>query len=256
MDLRFIIHFILLILSAEFANAQLDTYGWIVDRTGQVLDGAKISEVGTENITFADKNGEFKLTVTDNSLIEISSVGYLDTIINASNLKGDTIELKMHIFIEDLSVVVQDSQNDTCRFEISIYQQMLPYSKWDISYNINSKRITIYKYRTRFIGVKEIDQRRTLYRKKLDDLYFDSLKVIVNDIFNQKIEGDYSSGWLDGINWRFDFKHNCNQMQVNLDNYYLPEIGRFMDYIDKMIPEKKRYISFDYFDIRKKFEEQ
>lgn len=51
--------------------------GTVVDETGEAVIGASISVKGTANGTATDVNGNFQLTVAENAVLVVSSVGYI-----------------------------------------------------------------------------------------------------------------------------------------------------------------------------------
>ena len=67
---------LLLTLSASFAFAQQTITGKVTDKDGVGIPGASILEKGTTNGVISDFNGNYTITVEDNSTIVISYVGY------------------------------------------------------------------------------------------------------------------------------------------------------------------------------------
>src|SRR5690242_2378985 len=63
----------------SFAHAQRQVTGKVTDaKDGTPLNGASVKIKGTSKGTLTDANGEFKLTVSDNAVLVVSSVGYSD----------------------------------------------------------------------------------------------------------------------------------------------------------------------------------
>ena len=100
--MRFLVLLGLFVFANEITHAQTEIYGKVIDSTGYELEGTSIIEIGTSNGTIADINGNFRLQVSDSSLIQFSSLGYKDTIIAAPKLHGDTIILRMNIMSENI----------------------------------------------------------------------------------------------------------------------------------------------------------
>ncbi len=72
-----IIFFIMLILSIFSSYGQIAISGKVVDAENMAIPGVTIVEKGTENSTFSDIEGDFKLQVTDShSIIELHFLGY------------------------------------------------------------------------------------------------------------------------------------------------------------------------------------
>lgn len=92
----------LLVLTYKLCFAQFEIYGKVIDSTGYELIGANVMELGTSNGCIADEFGDFLLDVSESAMIQISFIGYLDTIVDASKVQGDTIVLKMDMQIEDI----------------------------------------------------------------------------------------------------------------------------------------------------------
>jgi iron complex outermembrane receptor protein len=67
---------LLLTLSASFAFAQQTVTGKITDQDGVGIPGASVLEKGTTNGVVSDFDGNYTITVEDNSTIVISYVGY------------------------------------------------------------------------------------------------------------------------------------------------------------------------------------
>jgi len=68
--------------------------GIVLDDRGLPIEGATISEKGTENKTVTNKNGEYKLKVKDaKAILIISHIGYNDQIIYSKNQKVLNITL-------------------------------------------------------------------------------------------------------------------------------------------------------------------
>lgn len=83
-----ILFIILLIFSNSICNAQIDVIGRVfgkIDRLG--LPGANVVEIGTENGTTTDMDGNFSLKVSKpNAVLKISFIGYIS---EDYSLKGE-----------------------------------------------------------------------------------------------------------------------------------------------------------------------
>ena len=51
--------------------------GKVTDSNGEAIIGANVIEVGTVNGTMTDINGNYTLTVSPSSMLQISYIGYL-----------------------------------------------------------------------------------------------------------------------------------------------------------------------------------
>ncbi len=88
-----------LLLCGVVAQAQMKVTGQVVDQTGEAIIGASILEKGTTNGTITDLDGNFVLTVKRNATLEISYIGYITQVLQASPtmnivLKDDTKALE------------------------------------------------------------------------------------------------------------------------------------------------------------------
>jgi len=134
-------------------------------------------------------------------------------------------------------LISQDSLNS--RIKISIEQLVLLEGKPIIKYEINRRYLTIYKSKIEVLS------------KKLNRGQIDSLNLIINKINLTKINNYYSSGYLDGVVWTFNFESKGSLKTIILDNYYLPEFDSLVEYLNRQLPKKRRYITLDQFNIKK-----
>ena len=147
-------------------------------------------------------------------------------------------------YLKGLSTA-KNLDNDT----ITITQQILPGPNWNYSYLVSSERITIY--RTKNLTKSGHTRKRKIYNLKLNPQQSDSLLFIIKQIEIAELK-NYSAGWLDGVIWTFNFKCENINMVIELENYYLPEIEELVDFLNRLLPKNKRFISFDIFNIRDK----
>lgn len=80
--------------------------GRVLDTKGEPVIGATIMEKGTTNGTITDFDGNFTLNVSDNSMLEVSYVGYQSQGLKAISGKNLTITLKEDTELLDEVVVV------------------------------------------------------------------------------------------------------------------------------------------------------
>lgn len=80
--------------------------GKVIDAKGEPVIGATIMEKGTTNGTITDFDGNFTLNVSDNSMIEVSYIGYYAQSIKAVSEKELTVTLRENIELLDEIVVV------------------------------------------------------------------------------------------------------------------------------------------------------
>ncbi len=101
-----------LLLIASICNAQVEVNGTVIsNEDGLGLPGVTVVELGTQNGTLTDLDGNFQLTVTNlNSMLEISFVGFIpkQVVLNGQN----TISIKLKL---DCNIDFFDSQS------ISVY---------------------------------------------------------------------------------------------------------------------------------------
>lgn len=80
--------------------------GKVVDAKGEPVIGATIMEKGTTNGTITDFDGNFTLNVSDNSMLEVSYVGYQTQSVKAISGKNLAVTLKEDTELLDEVVVV------------------------------------------------------------------------------------------------------------------------------------------------------
>lgn len=88
----------------EIANADVDISGKITDENGQGLPGASVIQKGTANGVTSDLDGNYKLTLPEESTITISFVGYMtqEIVVGAQS----TIDLQMVVDAQQLDELV------------------------------------------------------------------------------------------------------------------------------------------------------
>ena len=86
------------------AQEQITMKGKILDVSGVPIIGANVIEIGTaSNGTISDIDGDFNLTVSSNSSVEISYIGYLDQTIKATS---NLVEIILQEDVQSLDEVV------------------------------------------------------------------------------------------------------------------------------------------------------
>jgi hypothetical protein len=151
-----------------------------------------------------------------------------------------------------ISSILSGQNKNYPTIKLIITQDMLPGPNPQIIYKISRNQLTIIK--TQKIFNQRVRISENLYCKRFSRAQRDSLRLIINNIDLSKLDNNYTSAVLDGVYWTFDFDTINGSKIVILWNYYLPEFGLLIDFLNNKIPRKKRYISFDYFGIRKQFE--
>lgn len=68
--------------------------GTIIDASGTPIIGANVMVKGTTSGTITDINGHFSLDVSENSLLEVSYIGYITQSIRVGSQKELSITLK------------------------------------------------------------------------------------------------------------------------------------------------------------------
>ena len=137
--------------------------------------------------------------------------------------------------------------------DISILQRSFPGPNSDIEYRITGKKIVIRKIED---WNKDWKNKEILYIGFMNKKIADSLCSMINSGQIDSLDDSYSSQWLDGMQWKFSFNTAILNKEVVLSNYYLKELGDILDLINEEIPKKRRYISFEYFDIKCEFEKK
>lgn len=66
--------------------------GTVVDANGEPIIGATVKEVGTQNATITDVNGTFKLNVKPGAMLTVSSVGFKEQTVKASDKVDVTLK--------------------------------------------------------------------------------------------------------------------------------------------------------------------
>ncbi len=91
-------------LFASFSYAQKTVSGTITSADGEPLIGANVLEVGTSNGTITDLDGNYSLTVSDGSSLEISYTGFSTQIIDASVGNSFNINLSEGSVLDEVVV--------------------------------------------------------------------------------------------------------------------------------------------------------
>lgn len=96
---------VLIVLCLTKMSAQINVAGLVTDQDGFPLPGATVLEQGTNNGTTTDFDGNFKITVkNESSNIEVSYIGYVSTLINVGT--GTNIKVVLKEDIAELNEVV------------------------------------------------------------------------------------------------------------------------------------------------------
>ncbi|MEJ7673211.1 MAG: carboxypeptidase-like regulatory domain-containing protein [Chitinophagaceae bacterium] len=89
---KFVTLFMMLMLSGVLAFAQNRVVtGRVIDDRGTPVPYATISEVGKNNAVTADENGNYTITVGQNSRLTISSAGFTDQTVAAQSVVNVTL---------------------------------------------------------------------------------------------------------------------------------------------------------------------
>jgi len=83
--LRSLLVLLTLICFSAASYAQKTVNGKVVDEQGQTLPGVNVMEKGTANGTITDIDGNYSLSVGNNSTLEFSYIGYENVELNVSN---------------------------------------------------------------------------------------------------------------------------------------------------------------------------
>ena len=89
--------------------------GTVVDANGEPIIGATVKEVGTQNATITDVNGTFKLNVKPGAMLTVSSVGFKEQTVKAS----DKVDVTLKEDAEVLEQVVVVGYGTAKRSDIS-----------------------------------------------------------------------------------------------------------------------------------------
>ncbi|MDR2449143.1 MAG: TonB-dependent receptor, partial [Prevotellaceae bacterium] len=92
--------FLWLFLLPILTCAQTAITGTVIDVNGETVIGANVVEKGTRNSVVTDVNGKFSLTVANNAVLQVSSLGYVTQEIAVGNRTQLQITLQ-----EDLQVL-------------------------------------------------------------------------------------------------------------------------------------------------------
>ena len=118
--------FISLNMSAQNAKS---ISGSVVDATGEPVIGASIAVKGTPNGTVTDVDGNFQLTVPDNTILVISTVGFISQEIPVSGKSTFNITLRENTQLLNELVVIgygQVKKNDLTGSVVAINTERLP----------------------------------------------------------------------------------------------------------------------------------
>ncbi|MBS4063914.1 MAG: SusC/RagA family TonB-linked outer membrane protein, partial [Chitinophagaceae bacterium] len=95
-----------IISTNEVENDKIAITGKIVGDNKEALSGASILEKGTNNGTFADNNGNFKITVDKNATLVINSIGYESTEVKVAGKAIIDVQLSLAVKKMDEVVVI------------------------------------------------------------------------------------------------------------------------------------------------------
>lgn len=93
----------LLLFSAIITIAQQNVTGKVTDNNGQPLAGVSVKSKKTGKLTYTESDGTFKIQVSSDDQLEITSVGFLSQTISAAN---PVINIKLVESIEKMEEVV------------------------------------------------------------------------------------------------------------------------------------------------------
>lgn len=91
--IRLLIIFIGLLIYRDL-SAQIKIEGVIVDENRENMAGASILEIHTSHGVVSDLDGKFSIIISDTSKLQITYIGYYDTVIVASEFKSDTVQMR------------------------------------------------------------------------------------------------------------------------------------------------------------------
>lgn len=91
---------------AEISNNDIKITGRVVSSTGEPLAGVSVSVKGTRIGTVTDGNGNFSITVPDDAVLVISSIGYETQEVSVKGKTTLAISLKLSEKIQDAVVVI------------------------------------------------------------------------------------------------------------------------------------------------------
>ena len=104
---RFLVFLLLFVACSSSVFAQSKTISGVVTSAGEPLIGASIAEKGTTNGTVTDMDGKFSINVSsDNAILVVSYIGYVDQQFTVKNQKKWDIVLKEDLQSLDEVVVV------------------------------------------------------------------------------------------------------------------------------------------------------
>jgi hypothetical protein len=137
------------------------------------------------------------------------------------------------------------------KIKLSITQECFPGPNPIIAYKVSGKSFRIQ--RTQKVLRQKFKVTDEIYSSKFNRIQEDSLRLILSEIDLLKYEKSYSSAILDGIAWDFNISSTYGKKEISLWNYYLPDFGKILDFLNRQLPKDKRYISFDLLGIRNNF---
>lgn len=94
-----------IVLSIAAISQTITVSGKITDSNGEVLVGATVVEVGTQNGTAADIDGKYKLTVSKGAMLEFAYIGFKTQTIKATSETLDVVMQEDAKILEDVVVV-------------------------------------------------------------------------------------------------------------------------------------------------------
>jgi hypothetical protein len=154
--------------------------------------------------------------------------------------------LMLGLLVMGYNVFGQD--NYKLKYKVYITQEIFPGPNPLLKYKVSGKHFRIL--RTKKILKGNFNFTDEIYYCKLNRTSLDSMNLIINKIDFSKFNPSYTSATLDGVAWDFIINSNSGTKKISLLNYYIPEFGLLLDFLNRQLPKEKRYISFDIFGLR------
>jgi len=158
--------------------------------------------------------------------------------------------LKIYIaalILLSVPLVIQGQASQKKIKNLTIIEESFPDPNPIITYKLTNRKLVIYSTDAMY---RKLSEKSIIFVERLNSNQLDSLNLIINNIDFPKTESSYSGVYLDGTVWTFKFESKEINRVITFDNCQLPEFCLIIDFLNRQIPSRKRYITFDNFGRR------
>jgi hypothetical protein len=134
--------------------------------------------------------------------------------------------------------------------EIKITQTLLPGGNPKFQYEVNNRLLIVEKINVKWDDNQYVEKSKRIFRRKLTNDQINEIDSIIKNADLDNLDSTYYSAVMDGVIWIYDFKWGETSKKIELGNYYLDNLDQILTYINNLLPENKRFISFEIFNIK------